>query len=179
MKKLFVLVCLCVLIFQADSFAQKQHRINIDMVKNIISINGVLFTDSSTIEDYERLLGRAERIVQKRGADQFYAYDKLGISLSLQEETLIVNEIFITYLQDGDEKAAKEVYQGVLMVNEQPVNGQTAYDKVSKLARVELVEVMNGYFITPKRPLNLLLHYPQDMPYTNLKKLGLNFSARK
>lgn len=180
MKSPYLLACLFLLIFQGTATAQKQHRIQVDMVKNIITINSVQFTDSSTIMEYERLLGRAERIIQKRGADQFYAYDKLGIALSLREDTEIVNEIYITYsANDGDGRAAKEVFRGELAVNNQPVDGMVARDKLSKHAKVDLVEVMNGYFITPKRALNLLLYYPQDVPYTTMKHFGLIFSSAK
>lgn len=178
MKNTFLLCCLLLLIFQLNAFAQTSLRLNVDLVKNTITINDSLFTNNSTIDDYERVLGKADRIEQKKGVDQYFAYDKLGISLSLQKDSDVVNEIFITYLYDGDRKIAKEVYKGVLIVNQKVVNAQITSIEMSKLVSINLEEVMNGYFITPKRALNLLLHYPQDiLPYTTLKQFALNFSA--
>ena len=178
MKNNFLLCCLLLLICQVKVFAQTSIRVNVDLVKNTITINDSLFTNNSTIDDYERILGKADRIEQKKGVDQYFAYDKLGISLSLHKDSDVVNEIFITYLYDGDRKIAREVYKGVLIVNQKVVNAQITNIEMSKLANIDLEEVMNGYFITPKRALNLLLYYPQDIkPYTSLKQLALNFAV--
>lgn len=179
MKRLPILSCLFLLVFYLSAAAQKPVHIRVDMQANTIAINETVFTGNSTIDDYERVLGQAGRIVQKRGADQYFAYDQLGIALSVQEETYVVNQIYLTYLYDGDIKVAREVFKGSLTVNEVLVDEGISSQAMSKLAGVELVEVMNGYFLTPKRPLNLLLYYPQDRPYTSLKQLGLTFSAMR
>lgn len=149
------------------------------MQANTIAINETVFAEGSTLEDYEKVLGRPARIMQKRGADQYFAYDELGIALSVKEETYVVNQLYLTYLYDGDAKVAREVFKGSLTVNEVPVDASISAQAMSKLAGVALVEVMNGYFLTPKRPLNLMLYYPQEGSFTSLKQLGLTFSVMK
>ncbi|WP_224999456.1 hypothetical protein [Cesiribacter sp. SM1] len=179
MKRYFLLLCLAIMLGQFSARAQAPLKVNVDLVKSTITIGNVLFTASSTIEDYEKLLGKADRIEQKRGIDQYFVYDKLGISLSLlDDDSGIVSEIFFTYLYDGDIKIAKEVYKGTLAVNNQVVSGRTTHQEMAKLAKIELVEVMNGYFITPKRSLNILMYYPEGS-YKELKQYAFSFASAK
>lgn len=173
--------------FQLKAAAQQPVQIRVDLQANTIAINGAVFTEGSTLDDYERVLGQPARIMQKRGADQYFAFDQLGIALSVKEETYVVNQLYLTYLYDGDAKVAREVFKGSLTVNDAPVDAAISAQAMSKLAGVALVEVMNGYFQTPKRPLNLMLYYrqkdlqdnSQESHYTLLKQLGLTFSATK
>jgi hypothetical protein len=152
-------------------------RIKVDLATNSVSINDIIFTPFSTIEEYERHLGKADRILQKRGVDHYFAYDQLGIALSLRKDSDIVSELVITYLNDGDGKIAKQVFGGLLQVNNHLLQPQTSPGEASHLFNVELVEVMNGYFLTPMQPLSLLFYYPQDVPHTRLKQIGIRFSA--
>jgi hypothetical protein len=179
MKRYLLLSCLAFLLVQFTLHAQSPLKVNVDLVKNAITIGNVLFTEGSTIEDYEKLLGKADRIEQKKGMDQYFVYDKLGISLSLlDDDSGIVSEIFFTYLYDGDIKIAKEAYKGTLSVNSQVVSGRTTHKEMAKLTKVELVEVMNGYFITPKRTLNILMYYPEGS-YKELKQYAFSFASAK
>lgn len=177
MKYLPLLSCLFLLAFPLYAAAQQPVHIRVDLKANTIAINGAVFTEGSSLDDYEKVLGQPARIMQKRGADQYFAYDQLGIALSVKEETYVVNQLYLTYLYDGDAKVAREVFKGSLTVNDVPVDANISTQAMSKLAGVELVEVMNGYFLTPKRPLNLMLYYPEESAYTSLKQLGLTFSA--
>lgn len=177
MKKSVVLLCLFMLFFQFNIQAQSPLNVKIDLVKNTITIDDVTFTNTSTIEDYEELLGSATRIVSKRGMDQYFAYDKLGIMLSLQKDSDVVGEIFFTYLNDGDGKVAKETYQGTVSVNNQVVHSKTTLKEMSKLTKANLVEVMNGYYITPKRPLNVLMFFPEGGGNKELKQLAFSFAS--
>ncbi|WP_040396977.1 DUF7738 domain-containing protein [Cesiribacter andamanensis] len=147
------------------------------MAKNTISINESTFTQYSTIEDYERLLGKADRILQKRGLDHYFAYDQLGIALVLKKDSDVVGEVLITYLNDGDGKIAKEAYRGMLLVNNQPVEPGLSPKEIGMRYKLELVEVMNGFFLTPMQQLNLLFYYPQDVPHTRIKQFGVRFSG--
>ncbi|AHM61974.1 hypothetical protein D770_18615 [Flammeovirgaceae bacterium 311] len=179
MKKKLLLLCLALLFVPYISNAQSPLRVSVDLVKNTITIGETVFTGSSTIEDYEELLGKAERIELKKGVDQYFVYDKLGISLSLlDDDSGIVNELFFTYQYDGDIKIAREAYKGTLAVNNQVVSALTTHKEMGKLAKIELVEVMNGYFITPKRMLNILMYYPEGS-YKELKQYAFSFASIK
>ena len=177
MKKLLLLSSLFLIVVQFTAKAQITPSVHIDLFANTITINGIQFTRNSTIDDYEKHLGKPDRIEQKRGVDQYFAYDKLGISLSLAKDSEVVNEIFFTYLNDGDRKVASEAYKGVLKVNDKVVQPQTSQKEMSKLMKAEFVEVMNGYFISPTKPLSILLYYPEGTPYTSMKQFGIRFSA--
>lgn len=182
MKKSLLLLCLLFAAFQFKANAQAALgqgglRLNVDLPTQTVTINDVAFTASSTLGEYEKHLGRADRIEQKRGVDQYFAYDALGISLSIDDETEVVNEIYITYSNDGDIKLAKQAYSGVLTVNNQKVGAQIVPKEMSKLVKLEFVELMNGYFASPMKELSLLLYYPEGAPYKTLKQFGVRFSS--
>lgn len=177
MKKHLMLLWLFLLVFSFTAGAQTPPRVNIDLAKKTISINDILFTRNSTIDEYEKHLGKPDRIEQKRGVDQYFAYDKLGISLSIDDETELVNEIYINYSHDGNRKIAKEAYKGVLTVNNQAVGAQITHKEMSKLVKLDFVELMNGYFVSPMNELSLLLYYPEGAPYKTLKQFGVRFAS--
>lgn len=177
MKRLLLITGLLLAVLHLRATEPAPPRIKVDLATSTISINDIVFTPLSTIEEYERHLGKADRILQKRGVDHYFAYDQLGIALSLKKDSDVVGELVITYLNDGDGKVARQVFGGLLQVNNHLLQPQTSPAEASTLFKVELVEVMNGYFLTPMQPLSLLFYYPQDVPHTRLKQIGIRFSA--
>lgn len=168
MKKLllslFALVCVC-------AVASAQINVNADFTKQEIVINGVAFTKSATLEDYEKVLGKAERIEKIGGKDKIFAYDKSGISLSLKANTNIVQEVYITYIYDNDKKVAKERFAGSLSLNGKAITDKTAKDEVAKLSGLDLKAAMTGLYMGRGKELSLTVYYPE----TSIGQIAISF----
>lgn len=163
------------LFLQPHVNAQTSPQVNGDFSKGIVLINGTSFTKKSTLEDYEKVLGKAERIEKIGGKDKIFAYDKLGIALSLETNTTTVQEIYITYIFDGDKKVAKETFAGSLAINGETITNQTTHEQIGKLASVELVTVMKGFYIGKGKDLNLIVYYPE----ATIGQFGFSFGQLK
>jgi hypothetical protein len=135
--------------------------VNADFVKNVIQINGVSFTNTSTLADYEKVLGKAERVEKVAGKDKYYAYDALGLSLVLKANTNLVQEVYVTYVFDGDRKVAKGTYQGKLLVNSTNISTKTSHDEISKITKLDLKMVMKGLYMGQGKGLALMVYYPE------------------
>jgi hypothetical protein len=157
--------------FQINVSAQISPTVNVDVVKNVIIINNITFTKNSSIADYEKVLGKAERIEKVAGKDKIFAYDKLGISFSLKMNTDIVQDVYITYLYDGDKKVAKEEYKGKLSINDKEISNKTTADEISKLSKIDLVMSMKGLYIGKGKSLLLMVYYPE----TTIGQFGVSF----
>src|SRR6188768_3128961 len=162
MNKSVLFSVVLLLLLQPHAKAQTPPSVNGDFSKGTVVINGVPFTKKSTIEEYEKVLGKAERIEKYAGKDKFFAYDKLGLSLSLEINTTTVQEIYITYIFDGDKKVAKETFTGVLAVNGESITTGTTHEQIGKLAGVDLVTVMKGFYMGKGQVLNLVVYYPES-----------------
>lgn len=149
-------------LLQLNANAQTSPGVNGDFKKGVVIINEVPFTKRSSIEEYEKVLGKAERIEKVGGKDKIFAYDKLGIALSLEANTTTVQEIYITYIFDGDKKVAKETFTGTLAINGEPLDIQTTKEQIEKVAGVELVSIMKGFYMSKGGALNLIVYYPQS-----------------
>lgn len=160
------------LFLQVSVNAQTSISINGDFKKDAVVINNVPFTKKSTIEDYEKVLGKAERVEKIGGKDKIFAYDKLGISLSLEANTTTVQEIYITYIFDGDKKVAKETFTGTLAINGEPLTTQTTSEQIGKLAGINLVSVMKGLYMSKGNAINLIVYYPES----TLGQFGFGFT---
>lgn len=160
------------LFLQVSVNAQTSLSINGDFKKDAVVINNVPFTKKSTIEDYEKVLGKAERVEKIGGKDKIFAYDKLGISLSLEANTTTVQEIYITYIFDGDKKVAKETFTGTLAINGEPLTTQTTSEQIGKLAGINLVSVMKGLYMSKGNAINLIVYYPES----TLGQFGFGFT---
>ena len=114
MKKSVLLSVALFLLLQINTAAQTAVSVNGDFKNGAVVINGVSFTKKSTLEEYEKVLGKAERIERIGNKDKIFAYDKLGIALSLENNSTRVEEIYITYIFDGDKKVAKEAFTGII-----------------------------------------------------------------
>ncbi|MBL0745013.1 DUF7738 domain-containing protein [Chryseolinea lacunae] len=158
MKKflLSLLVLVCV-----GTVASAQINLNADFTKQEIVINGVAFTKASTLEDYEKVLGKAERIEKIGGKDKIFAYDKSGISLSLKTNTNVVQEVYITYIYDNDKKVAKERFAGSLSLNGKTITDKTVKDDVAKLSGLDLKAAMTGLYLGRGKELSLTVYYPE------------------
>lgn len=152
--------------------AQTSPSVNGDFKKGVVVINNVMFTQKSTIEEYEKVLGKAERVEKIGGKDKIFAYDKAGISLSLAANTTTVQEIYITYVFDGDKKVAKETFTGTLSINGEPINTQSTSEQIGKLSGVDLISVMKGFYMSKGGALNLIVYYPE----TTLGQFGFSFA---
>ncbi|MCZ8214920.1 MAG: hypothetical protein O9262_01710 [Cyclobacteriaceae bacterium] len=157
---------------QINTNAQTSLNINSDFKKGVVIINDVAFTKKSSIEDYEKVLGKAERIEKVGGKEKIFAYDKLGISLSLEANTTTVQEIYITYIFDGDKKVAKEAFTGNLAINSEPLTTQTTSEQIGKLAGISLLPVMKGLYMSKGGTINLIVYYPES----TLGQFGFSFS---
>lgn len=155
--------------------AQTSPNVNGDLKKGVVVINNVPFTKKSTIEEYEKVLGKAERVEKIGGKDKIFAYDKLGISLSLETNTTTVQEIYITYIFDGDKKVAKETFSGTLAINGEPINAQTTSEQIGKLAGINLVSIMKGLYMGKGGTINLIVYYPES----TLGQFGFSFAQMK
>lgn len=155
--------------------AQTSPSVNGDFSKGIVVINGTSFTKKSPLEEYEKVLGKAERIEKVGGKDKIFAYDKLGISLSLETNTTTVQEIFITYIFDGDKKVAKETFTGALAINGESITTQTTHEQLAKLAGVDLITVMKGFYMGKGKTLNLAVYYPE----ATMGQFGFSFAQLK
>ena len=163
------------LFLQPSVNAQTSLNVNSDFTKNAVIINGVTFTKKSTLEEYEKVLGKAERIEKYAGKDKFFAYDKLGIAFSLEINTTTVQEIYITYISDDDKKFAKGAFTGTLAINGQTITTQTTHEEIGKLSGAELVTVMKGFYIGKGKGLNLVAYYPES----TLGQFALSFAELK
>ncbi|MBA4057204.1 MAG: hypothetical protein C0490_21000 [Marivirga sp.] len=155
--------------------AQTSPSVNGDFKKGVVIINDMPFTKKSTIEEYEKVLGKAERIEKIGGKDKIFAYDKLGISLSLEANTTTVQEIYITYVFDGDKKVAKETFTGTLAINGDPLSTLTTHEQIGKLAGVNLVAIMKGLYMSKGGTLNLIVYYPES----TMGQFGFSFAQTK
>lgn len=168
MKKLFlsllVLVCICTATFA-------QINVNADFIKQEIVINNVTLTKNSTLADYEKILGKAERVEKIGGKDKIFAYDKSGISLSLKVNTNIVQEIYITYIYDNDKKVAKERFTGSLSFNGTTITDKTGKDEVAKNSGLDLKAAMTGLYLGRGKELSLTVYYPE----TTIGQIALSF----
>lgn len=171
MTKSILLSFLILLLFHVHVNAQTSPSVNVDVVKNVIIINNVTFTKTSSIADYEKVLGKAERIEKIAGKDKIFAYDKLGISFSLKTNTDIVQEVYITYVYDGDKKVAKEEFKGQLSINGKEINNKTTADEISKESKIDLVMSMKGLYMGKGKALLLIAYYPE----TTLGQFGVSF----
>lgn len=178
MNKFLLLLCLFVFVFQLKAKAQAPVHISIDMAEKTLTINGTAFHAGSTIEEYEKHLGKPNRIELKKGVDQYFIYDDLGLAFSLEneEDSDVVSEVFITYQHDGDRRVAEKPYRGTIRINKKELKPAVSPKEMEKLVKLDFVEVMNGYFITPQNTISLLLYYPEKAPYTKLKQFGIRFS---
>ena len=138
-------------------------------------INNVSFAKKSTIEEYEKVLGKAERVEKIGGKDKIFAYDKLGIALSLETNTTTVQEIYITYIFHGDKKVAKETFNGTLAINGETLTTQTTSEQIAKLAGTSLVPVMKGFYMSKGGALNLIVYYPES----TIGQFGFSFAQTK
>jgi hypothetical protein len=161
--------------FQINVNAQTSLNVNGDFKKEVVVINTVPFTKKSTIEDYEKVLGKAERVEKIGGKDKIFAYDKLGISLLLETNKTTVQEIYITYIFDGDKKVAKGTFSGTLAINGEPVSTQTTSEQIGKLAGINLVSIMKGLYMGKGGTINLIVYYPES----TLGQFGFNFAQMK
>ena len=175
MTKSILFSLLIFLLLQVSLKAQTLPSVNGDFDKNVLVINNVTFDKNSTIEDYEKVLGKAERIEKIAGKDKIFAYDKLGIALNLKANTNIVQEIYITYIFDGDKKVAKETFQGTLSINGKAINTQTTSEQLGKQANTELITAMKGLYMSKGKTLNLVVYYPES----TIGQFGFSFSEVK
>lgn len=160
---------------QINVNAQTSLIVNGDFKKEVVVINNVPFSKKSTIDEYEKVLGKAERVEKIGGKDKIFAYDKLGISLSLLTNTTIVQEIYITYIFDGDKKVAKETFSGTLAINGEPVSSETTSEQVGKLAGINLKPIMKGLYMSKEGTINLIVYYPES----KLGQFGFSFAQMK
>ncbi len=160
---------------QINVNAQTSLNVNGDFKKEVVVINNVPFTKKSTIDEYEKVLGKAERVEKIGGKDKIFAYDKLGISLSLETNTTTVQEIYITYIFDGDKKVAKETFSGTLAINGEPVSSQVTSEQIGKLAGINLVSIMKGLYMSKGGTINLIVYYPES----RLGQFGFSFAQMK
>lgn len=167
----FLLVILC----HFHVIAQVTPTINADFNKGLITINDVTFTKNSTVADYEKVLGKPERIEKIAGQDRVFAYDKLGIALMVNPSTKGVEDINITYIYDGDKKVAKEAFKGKLSINGQEIKTQTTSEEIGKLVNTTLLKVMKGYYMSKRELMNLVLYYPE----TTLGQISFSFAEIK
>jgi hypothetical protein len=172
MAKTILLSVVMFFFLQINVNGQTSPNVNGDFKKNVVIINNVPFTKKSTVEDYEKVLGKAERVEKIGGKDKIFAYDKLGIALSLEPNTTTVQEIYITYIFDGDKKVAKETFTGTLAINGEPINTQSTSEQIGKLAGISLVSVMKGLYMSKGETINLIVYYPES----TLGQFGFSFA---
>lgn len=73
-----------------------------------------------------------------------------------------MQEVYITYVYDGDKRVAKETFTGSLAINGKPLTTETTSEEVAKLADVELVTVMKGFYMGKGDGMLLMAYYPQS-----------------
>lgn len=153
-------------------YAQASLSVNGDFDNEAVVINNTAFTKKSTIEDYEKILGKAERIEKIAGKDKIFAYDKWGISLSLETNTNLIQEIYITYVYDGDKKVAKEKFTGTLALNGETITQETTSEQIGKMSGLTLVSVMKGLYMGKGKAISLIVYYPD----TAMGQFGFSFT---
>ncbi len=161
MTKLIIPV-LCIMACSSITNAQISLSLNGDFEKGVLRINNANFTSQSTINDYQQVLGKPERIEKIGGTDRVFAYDKSGISLFLTPNSNIVLDVYITFIYDGDKKIAKEKFEGRLAINGTELNSQTTPEQIGKLVNAELKVAMKGLYMTKGKLLSLVVYYPES-----------------
>ncbi len=175
MTKLTNIVFILFFLYLSGNVNAQTFNINGDFKKGAIIINNTTFTKTSTIADYEKILGKPERIEKIAGQDRVFAYDKLGISFMINPVTKGVENINITYIYDGDKKVAKESFKGKLSINSQEINTQTTHEEIGKLVNTTLLKVMKGYYFSKREQMNLVIYYPE----TTLGQISFSFEEIK
>lgn len=168
MKRSLFIACVA---FSISFSSIAQLAVTADYSKQILTINGTPFTNQSTLADYEKVLGKAERVEKIGGKDKIFAYDASGISLSLKAGTNVVQEIFITYVSDGDRKVARGKFAGTIKVNGGVVEETTKSDDVAKTTGLDMKTIMPGYFIAQSQSMFFMIYYKDG----KLSQLGFSF----
>ena len=154
---------------------EKPLSIRMDLKEGILVINHVRLNIKSTRNDYYKALGPPERIEQTLGKDKFLIYDKLGISLALQNGTEVVQSFRITYQPGHDKNFATGKYPGGLAVNDTPVSDKTDYPAFEKIAGVPFASLGKGHYIAKTSSMYLAINYNQEI----LTDIGIQFNDGK
>ena len=173
MTKAIFLQLLILVLLQPLVKAQGTITINIDVANGTLVINSTSFGLNSTREEYEKVLGKPERIEKVIDKDKILAYDKAGISLALQTGTNKVQEVYITYIADDDKKAATGTFKGNLEMNGKPVTTQTTAKEIEKLVAQKMETSMPSLFTCKNKGMILLLYYPEK----TMGQLGVSFTS--
>jgi hypothetical protein len=174
MKSKIVCTLLGILLFCGSLFAQTTPlRIDSNVDKGSITINTTTFHAKSTLEAYEKVLGKATRIEKVAGKDKIFAYDALGIALSLKANTNLVQEVYLTYFDDGDKRTARSTYSGTLQINGKVINTTDDHEKIMHLAGIQQVMDMDNLYMGKNNTQSfiLMLYYPE----TTLGQVGFSF----
>lgn len=174
MKKI-LLIAFSFITMSLSVFAQDTLKINSDFTSESLTINNTTFTKKSTLADYEKVLGKADRIEKVAGKDKFFVYDKLGISIILNTNTNIIDNVIIAYIFDDDRKVAKESFKGTLAINGTTITNQTMYEEIEKLSTIKLLKIMTGFYIGKGKIMHLMVYYIEK----NLGQLTFSFEKIK
>jgi len=144
--------------FQINVMAQTPLIINGDFTKNTLVINNVSFTKTSTIEDYENVLGKADIIDKVAGRDKVFGYNKLGIMLILRYNANTVQEIYINYTYEEDKKEVKD-FKGKLSLNGIEVTDKSTLEEIAKNTGLKLEMPEKEFYIAKGKSLSLSFDY--------------------
>jgi hypothetical protein len=169
-KSILTFLLIALVLFCAH--AQTAPVVNADFTKGVLIINNTTFTGNSTVEDYQKVLGKGDRLEKKAGADKVFAYDSMGIALSLKTNTNIVQEVHITYIFDGDKNVAKGAFKGSLSINGTPVTNATTTEQIATQSGLELRTAMKGLYLAKGKLMNLVVYYSES----TIAQIGFGFN---
>lgn len=176
--KLLLISLLFLVVFQTTLKAQTAPDVSIDFAAGTVVIGNVAFNQTSTLEAYQKVLGKPDRVEKVGGVEKIYAYDQLGIALSLKKNAQTVEEIYITYLYDGDKKVAKQAYSGKLIMNGKEISIQLSPSELGKMTGISFTEAMTGLYMTRNQGLNVVVYYPENGKKA-LGQVAISFASVK
>jgi hypothetical protein len=154
-----ILLSFILFLFQLQASAQTVSSVQADFNSGVLLINGTTFANTSTLQEWEEVLGKAERTIKVAGVDRVFIYDSQGISFTLAEGTDTVQDIALMYIPGTSRKEAKETYKGKVFINGTEVNAGSSPDEISTLAGIELVSHMPDIYMGEGEALKLAVLY--------------------
>jgi hypothetical protein len=103
--------------------------------EEIILIEKLVITQTSTIEEVIKVLGQPQHIEKQKGTGEVYAYDQAGVAFNV-DDTKAILRVIVTYKPDEKLQPAARPFAGELYIDSCAITDTTSGATISEKTKI-------------------------------------------
>jgi len=157
MKSIFLSIL--AIVFFNSAKAAVTDSVIVDSKNKKVTIGTLVLGKDSAKELVIKHLGKPSRIeTSGSGTERTYAYDELGLSFAISTDGKKIEAVVVNYNWDGDKKAAKSTYKGILKLDGYVITQTTTSDNINGNTQIKNVTCLGAMMcMTPPGKSNVAL----------------------